>query len=95
MVDIDTNLKGLVLSAVELREMTDWPEALIEDYLTVLETLISLAEGVTDAATKVPGADEDNIIVFDSSGDLKDSGTSIDEIGDGSTRRAYFYGRSY
>lgn len=31
-------------------------------------------------ANKVPAADEDNIIVFDSEGDLKDSGVSINQI---------------
>ena len=48
-------------------------------------------------ANKVPNADEDNIIIFDDEGDLKDSGVGIEEIAlkTGSTRRAYFYGRHF
>lgn len=36
-------LKGLILSAKDLRELTDWPGSLIEDYLTILDNLITLA----------------------------------------------------
>jgi len=36
-------LRGLILSAAELQQLTDWPDALIEDYLTILENLILLA----------------------------------------------------
>lgn len=39
-------LRGLVLSAVELREMTDWPEALIEDYLNLIDNLLTIAQDV-------------------------------------------------
>ena len=43
MADTSTvdKLRGLVLSAVELREMIDWPEALIEDYLNLISNLES------------------------------------------------------
>lgn len=34
----------------------------------------------TSYATKVSGADEDNIIVFDETGNLKDSGVGIDDV---------------
>ena len=37
-------LKGLILSAKDLRELTDWPGALIEDYLNILDNLILLAD---------------------------------------------------
>ena len=36
-------LKGLILSAKDLRELTDWPGALIEDYLNILDNIIVLA----------------------------------------------------
>ena len=36
-------LRGLVLSASDLRALTDWPEALIEDYLNIVDNLILLA----------------------------------------------------
>ena len=37
-------LKGLILSAGDLRSLTDWPDALIEDYLNILTNFITLAE---------------------------------------------------
>ena len=36
-------LRRLVLSAADLRSLTDWPDQLIEDYLGILEDLITLA----------------------------------------------------
>lgn len=36
-------LRGLVLSATELKAMTQWPDALIEDYLNILDNIITLA----------------------------------------------------
>lgn len=45
MADVTTaqRLRGLILSAVELRAMTDWPDALVEDYLNLLDNLVLLA----------------------------------------------------
>lgn len=40
------SLRGLVLSAVELRNMTNWPDALIEDYLNILDSLVALSEAI-------------------------------------------------
>lgn len=37
------HLRGLMLSANDLRALTDWPDALIEDYLNILDNLILLA----------------------------------------------------
>jgi len=37
-------LKGLVLSALDLKSLVDWPEALVEDYLNILDNLILLAD---------------------------------------------------
>jgi len=36
-------LRGLVLSASDLKGLTDWPDALVEDYLNILDNLILLA----------------------------------------------------
>lgn len=69
----------------------EWTDAMIEDYLTIIENLITLAEGINLKATKLPSAPEDNIIVFDEDGDLKDSGESIDTI----RARSYFYAGMY
>ena len=39
-------LRGLALSASDLRGLTDWPEPLIEDYLSFLDALQTLADAV-------------------------------------------------
>jgi hypothetical protein len=36
-------LRGLILSAQDLRSLTDWPDALIEDYLNILDNLITIS----------------------------------------------------
>jgi hypothetical protein len=36
-------LRGLVLSASELKTMTQWPDALVEDYLNLLDNFITIA----------------------------------------------------
>lgn len=53
MVDTHLNLRGLVLSAAELRKMTDWPEALIEDYLNLLDNLVLLSGEVDTKSDKL------------------------------------------
>ena len=58
----------------------EWSSAMVEDYLNIFENLVLLAGGVDDAVPGVPGADEDNVVVFDENGDIKDSGTGIDEV---------------
>jgi len=84
-------LRGLVLSATELRALTDWPEALIEDYLNIIDNIIALATDSGDAMQKVPTAGDGNIPVFDGDGQVEDSGESIDTM----RARSYFYGRVY
>jgi len=37
-------LRGLVLSALDLKTMTNWPDALIEDYLNIVDNLILLSD---------------------------------------------------
>ena len=39
-------LRGLVLSANDLKGLTDWPDALVEDYLNILDNLILLADTI-------------------------------------------------
>ncbi len=53
-------LRGLFLSAVELRSLTDWREEVIEDYLNLLDNLITLA-GEID--TKGPLLKETTVVI--------------------------------
>ena len=48
-----------------------------------------------DKVDKVPAAEPGNIPEFDNEGGIEDSGSSIEDIETRSTRRSYFYGRSY
>ena len=43
---LEKRLRGLVLSAVEIKALTGWPEAMIEDYLTIIENIIAIAATV-------------------------------------------------
>ena len=49
---VENSLRRLVLSAAELQKMTDWPDALIEDYLNILDDLIKLAQEIDDLIDK-------------------------------------------
>lgn len=51
MANTKLELRGLVLSASELRQLTDWPEALIEDYLNIFNNLILLSDEVDKVIT--------------------------------------------
>ena len=58
-------LLRLILSANELREMTQWPDALIEDYLSILEDLLLLANVIDGLKLEDLKTDfQDNSIVF-------------------------------
>ena len=48
MAEVTTaqRLRGLVLSAAELKSLTDWPDSLIEDYLTIIDNLVLLADEI-------------------------------------------------
>lgn len=35
--------RGLILSASEIKNLTNWPETMVEDYLNILENLLTLA----------------------------------------------------
>ena len=48
-------LKRLVLSAVELQALTDWPDALIEDYLNILDDLITIANELDNVIDQTAG----------------------------------------
>lgn len=75
------NLRGFALSATELRAMVDWPEALVEDYLNIIDNLFTIADAVNQkndiikTVTNVAFADspytitaDDEEIFFDTSG---------------------------
>ena len=71
--------------------MTDWPEALVEDYLTILENLILLAEEIGTSMDLVPGAIDGNIPIFDDAGQVEDSGSSFNDL----EFETFFVSRNY
>lgn len=51
MGDAVDSIQNLVLSGLEVREMTGWPDAMVEDYLNILQNLLNIAnaaDGNTD-----------------------------------------------
>lgn len=46
MVDTKENLRGLVLSAVEIKTLTGWETEMTEDYLNIIDNLITIAEAL-------------------------------------------------
>jgi hypothetical protein len=45
-------LRGLVLSAFEIKELTGWPDAMVEDYLNILRNLITLADSIDEISSE-------------------------------------------
>ena len=45
-VTTQEELKGFYFSAAELKALTDWPDALIEDYLTISENIINIVNKI-------------------------------------------------
>ena len=39
-------LRGLILSAVDLRQLTDWEASIIEDYLNIVDNIVQIATTV-------------------------------------------------
>ena len=83
MADITTlsKLRGLVLSASEIKNLTDWPDALIEDYLNILDNLITISnlldveisQKIEDTGTNF----SDGSIPFADSGFLTEDNTQL------------------
>lgn len=54
MASIISQIRRLVLSAVELRELNpSWSNAMTEDYLNILNDVILLAESIDDSNTNI------------------------------------------
>jgi hypothetical protein len=46
MANLTDRLRGLIPSAIELRQSTNWEEWVIEDYLSILRNILEIAETV-------------------------------------------------
>ena len=46
MASTELELRGLVLSAAEIKQLTGWTDPMVEDYLNILENLITLAGSI-------------------------------------------------
>lgn len=47
---IISRLRGLVLSSTDVRELTGWSSAMIEDYLNLVSNIITIAEALDNEA---------------------------------------------
>ena len=45
-ITLPEEFRGLVLSATEVYDLTGWPQAMVEDYLTLVENLLLLSESI-------------------------------------------------
>lgn len=78
-----SKLQRLYLSAAELQSMTDWPNALIEDYLNILDDLITLSQEIDDLIDRTTGitrVDSDYTILADDSTIFADTDTGVINI---------------
>ena len=53
-------LRGLVLSAYEVKTLTGWPDAMVEDYLNILRSLLELAGSIDETAEAAIGVESKN-----------------------------------
>lgn len=58
------NLDSLILSAIEVRELTGWPDPMVEDYLNILRNIVNTAEKADQIAIQV-NTNSDNIEALD------------------------------
>ena len=74
-------LRGLILSAKDLREITDWPGALIEDYLNILDNIITIANlldiEIDQTIEEIPTDFADGSIPFVEDGFLVEDNTNL------------------
>ena len=74
-------LRGLVLSASDIKSLTDWPDALVEDYLNILDNIITLANlldvEIDQKIEEVPTNFSDGSIPFAESGFLTEDNTRL------------------
>lgn len=71
--------------------MTQWPDELIEDYLSIFENFIILSDTSDGKIDVIDPATDGNLPQMDSDGQLEDSGESVQTL----KARSYFYGRHF
>jgi hypothetical protein len=62
-------LQRLVLSANEIRQLTEWPDTVIEDYLNIIENIRILSKTIDSTSTDlkletIPTQYSDNSVLF-------------------------------
>lgn len=76
-----SRLRGLVLSASEIKGLTDWPDALVEDYLNILDNIITLANlldiEIDQKLEEVPTDFIDGSVPFADSGFLTENNARL------------------
>lgn len=76
-----SKLRGLVLSASEIKNLTDWPDALIEDYLNILDNLVTISNlldvEISQKLEEVPTSFLNGSIPFADSGFLTEDNTRL------------------
>lgn len=53
MASVVERLNSLVLSAIEIRNLTGWDDAMVEDYLNILRNLIEIASSLDSSDERI------------------------------------------
>lgn len=53
MASVEEQLESLVLSASEIKELTGWPDAMVEDYLNIIRNLVLLATSADESLVDI------------------------------------------
>lgn len=78
MASITQNLINSVLSAEQVRQLTGWPDALVLDYITTIQNLISVSENLDQANENIGSIDESIEGIDESIGGIDESIQGID-----------------
>jgi len=68
-VNTAEQLQRLILSAIEIKQITEWPDVLVEDYLNIIENIRILSTTIDKSSTDlilegIPTKYLDNSILF-------------------------------
>lgn len=78
---IEERLRGLVLSASELKRLTDWPDAIVEDYLNLLSNVVTIVEFIdtelSDSIENTPTDFTDGSVPYANDGFLVENNEAL------------------
>lgn len=74
MDELAQRLQGLLLSATELKAITDWPDELVEDYIETIRNIVLIA---TQTDVNTGQVDQNTQDIAQNTSDISDNATNI------------------